>query len=108
MVSFAKSSLPMLNIDLHPCTPLAQKSLLSYSLLVRSPDSDCTCMYRQSTQAAYSHSHHGWQPAFCSTLLIKNIKKHYQAYKTTFNTKSREVALPYANITPVKVESIQK
>ena len=93
----------MLNIDLHPCTPLAQKSLLSYSLLVRSLDSDCTCMYRQSTQAAYSHSHHG-----CSTLLIKNIKKHYQAYKTTFNTKSREVALPYANITQVKVESIQK
>ena len=48
------------------------------------------------------------QPAFCSTLLIKNIKKHYQAYKTTFHTKSRDVALPYANITQVKVQSIQK
>ena len=36
MVSFAKSSLPMLNVDLHPCTPLAQKSQPIYSLLVRS------------------------------------------------------------------------
>ena len=37
--------------------------------------------------------------------LMSNIKKNYQ---TTINTKSRKVALPYANITQVKVQSIQK
>ena len=39
----------------------------------------------------------------CNVANQKQIKKHYQAYKATINTKSKEVALLYANIIRVKV-----